>query len=88
MNHQQPSALGSTPVVCPAPLTSQELLDIRAALTKWTETSLPEESLKNQRLGGTSLPSRVALALEKNRYMAAPMTRLNTIKSSHLKSRR
>jgi hypothetical protein len=44
MNHQQPSALGSTPVVCPAPLTSQELLDIRAALTKWTETCPPEES--------------------------------------------
>jgi hypothetical protein len=44
MNKQPPSALGSTPVVCPVPLTSQEMLDIRAALTKWTETCLPEES--------------------------------------------
>jgi hypothetical protein len=44
MNHQQPSAVSSTPVVCPLPLTSQEMLDIRAALAKWTETCPPEES--------------------------------------------
>jgi hypothetical protein len=44
MNHQQPSALSSTPVVCALPLTSQEMLDIRAALNKWTETCLPEKS--------------------------------------------
>jgi hypothetical protein len=44
MNQQPSSALGSTPVVCSLPLTRQELFDIRAALTKWTETSVPEES--------------------------------------------
>ncbi len=44
MNHQQPSDLSSTPQARPLPLTSQELLDIRAALAKWTETSLPEQS--------------------------------------------
>jgi hypothetical protein len=44
MNHQQPSTLSSTPVVCSVPLTRQELLDIRAGLTKWTETCPPEES--------------------------------------------
>jgi hypothetical protein len=44
MNQQQPSALGSTPVVCSVPLTSQEMLDIRTALIKSTETSLPEVS--------------------------------------------
>jgi hypothetical protein len=44
MNHQQPSALSSTLAACPLPLTSQELLDIRTALAKWTETSLPEQS--------------------------------------------
>ena len=50
MNHQQPSALSTTPVVCPLPLTRQELLDIRTALTKWTETCPSEESTDfNQR---------------------------------------
>ena len=44
MDLQQPSALRSTPVVGPLPLTRQELLDIRAGLTKRTETCLPEES--------------------------------------------
>jgi hypothetical protein len=44
MNHQQPSALSSTPVVAPLPLTNQEMLDIRAALVKWTETCPHEES--------------------------------------------
>jgi hypothetical protein len=44
MNHQQPSAVSSTPVVCPLPLTSQEMLDIRTDLIKSTETCLPEVS--------------------------------------------
>jgi hypothetical protein len=44
MNHHQPSALSSTPVVCPLSLARQELLDIRAGLAKWTETCPPEES--------------------------------------------
>jgi hypothetical protein len=44
MNQQQPSALGSSPVVCSVTLTSQEMLDIRKALIKSTETCLPEES--------------------------------------------
>jgi hypothetical protein len=44
MNHQQPSAVSSTPVVCPLPLTSQEMLDIRTELIKSTETCLPEVS--------------------------------------------
>jgi len=44
MNHQQPSALGSSPETCSLPLNRQELLDIRAALARWTETSLPEQS--------------------------------------------
>jgi hypothetical protein len=44
MNHQQPSALGSTPAVCSVPLTSQEMLDIPTALIQSTETCLPEVS--------------------------------------------
>jgi hypothetical protein len=44
MNHQQPSALSTTPVVCPLPLTHQEMLNIHAALNKWIETYPPEES--------------------------------------------
>jgi hypothetical protein len=44
MNQPQLSALGSTPVVCSVPLTSQKMLDIPAARIKLTETCLPEVS--------------------------------------------
>jgi hypothetical protein len=44
MNHQQPSALSTTWVGCPLPLTNQEMLNIHAALNKSIETYPPEES--------------------------------------------
>jgi hypothetical protein len=44
MNQQPPSALGSTPVVCSVPRTSQVMLDIPTALIKSTEVCLPEVS--------------------------------------------
>jgi hypothetical protein len=43
MNHQQPSALSSSPETCALTLTREDMLDIRTALIKSTETCLPEE---------------------------------------------